>query len=311
MIMAGRISSFLYRAFFKFYRIIPCKKFLCLFIRFTKLPVSKYYCDLNFNAFFTIRLKKSTFRMRGGVTALENSVFWMGVYKGWEPETVKVWEVLSKECRVIIDIGANSGLYSLLAKSVNPRCVVYSFEPSEKMRQVLVGNIDNNHFDIFIRPEALSNRLGKADFYDTLYNAQTSASLNPYIIKNQLDKEMIQVYQVPTMTLDHFSDEQKLSALDLIKLDVEMHEAEVVEGGLEAISTFRPFMIVEILNDSIGMNIQKSLQNQNYKYFQLAENKLSETALLTYHPGSFNYLLVPAEKADSPVMKKVYASFLE
>lgn len=47
-------------------------------------------------------------------------------------------------------------------------------------------------------------------------------------------------------TLDCFTQREHIERLDLIKLDVDGHELEVLQGGIGVLSEFRPILVMEI-----------------------------------------------------------------
>ena len=55
----------------------------------------------------------------------------------WEKVSLQLWEELCKESEVIFDVGSNTGVYSLLAKSSNPKSKVYAFEPIKRISALL------------------------------------------------------------------------------------------------------------------------------------------------------------------------------
>ena len=78
----------------------------------------------------------------------------------------------------IFDVGANTGIYSLVAKTLNKEAKVFAFEPSSKLSKSLNKNNQINNYDIICEKIALSNKSDHQIFYDTTYENQTSASLN-------------------------------------------------------------------------------------------------------------------------------------
>jgi ribosomal protein L11 methylase PrmA len=90
-----------------------------------------------------------------------------GIKDGWEKVSTGLWIKLCRESEVIIDIGANTGVYSLIAKTVNPGAKVFAFEPVERVFEKLQGNCRLNNYDIGCFKKAVSNYSGKAKIYDT------------------------------------------------------------------------------------------------------------------------------------------------
>ena len=64
----------------------------------------------------------------------------------WEPDSIAYFYSLverkhSNKNAVIIDVGAQSGLYSLYAKYL-PECTFYAFEPFELTYSMLIDNLN-------------------------------------------------------------------------------------------------------------------------------------------------------------------------
>lgn len=68
---------------------------------------------------------------------LEQEFLQNGLYGSWEKESLKIWAQLSKRANYIVDVGANTGVYSLIAKSQNPSAKVYAIEPVDVNFEVL------------------------------------------------------------------------------------------------------------------------------------------------------------------------------
>ena len=57
--------------------------------------------------------------------------------------------------------------------------------------------------------------------------------------------------------MDSF-DEIVINKIDLIKIDVEMHEPEAIEGMIDILKRDRPFILIEILTVEIANKILNS-----------------------------------------------------
>jgi hypothetical protein len=61
-----------------------------------------------------------------------------------ERNSIKFWLVFAQSSRVILDIGSHIGLFSFLAASVNPKALVYAFEPNPIVYSRLAINVHSN-----------------------------------------------------------------------------------------------------------------------------------------------------------------------
>jgi FkbM family methyltransferase len=129
-----------------------------------------------------------------GFTTIENEIFWNGIENGWEKESIKQWLYYAKNAEGIVDIGANSGIYSILAHSVNPRANILAFEPVERTFDLLLKNVDlNTPNNISTYQLAVSNKNGTSLFYDVLSESQYSASLERSMLSDSIEKVSYEV----------------------------------------------------------------------------------------------------------------------
>ena len=241
--MPGQFSSFCYYTFLRCFKLlpVPIDNKLLLFIRFIRFPNSKFYKDLKYKGQMKVKTGDGFFFMYASGGTIENEIFWKGLNNAFEPETVWIWKLLCPVSETIIDIGANTGMYSLIAKQINPTSKVYCFEPAHKTFKELVKNIQCNHFDIKAFDIAVSNTDSEKIFYDVFDEHQLSASLSPEKLKhNPSYVGAMNEYLVKTTTLDSFIQNRKINQVDLIKIDVEMHEPEVFDGMMHIMKFHRP-----------------------------------------------------------------------
>ena len=67
--------------------------------------------------------KGNSFKLYNNAFLLETHIFWLGIdnYQ-WENKTREIWCDLSTKSNTIADVGANVGIFSVLAKANNPNC---------------------------------------------------------------------------------------------------------------------------------------------------------------------------------------------
>lgn len=135
---------------------------------------------------------------------------------------------------VVLDLGANYGLFSSLASSRG--CQVYAFEPTREIIERYLNHlaeIDNN---IQIINKAVSDCTGTAHFKE--YKGKSSCNK---LVSNQCDEEYV---EVPTTTVDDFVQEKKISSVDFIKADIEGAERLMLEGARETLKEYAPKLAI-------------------------------------------------------------------
>jgi FkbM family methyltransferase len=260
-----------------------------LFLFRNKLPFSIYQ-HLHFHGPFTFKVEGKPVRMMHYGTIIENGLYWEGL-KGFEPVSLGLWAKLCKLSDTIIDVGANTGVFSLVAGAANPKAHIYAFEPSERILSKLKRNIDLNGFSVYPVGLGVSNKTGSFTFYDTLDEHNTSASLSPDMnLKGKIE------VTINTITLDEFL-QPKFIRPDLVKIDVEKHEAEVIEGFLQSIKKYHPTILIELLSDSIAARVQELIKDVPYQYYSISEEKGIKRADKLSQSEGYNFLICTEEVA--------------
>lgn len=167
--------------------------------------------------------------------------------KSFEYSTLELFSNILKSGNVILDVGANSGLYSILySKLVGRQGAVHAFEPDPNTLILLKENLQiNNCENVTIYDFALSNKASKIQMVaiqDDEYDAFGGDSFN-YIkeISSANDNSGINAYRLDD--LEQFKNIQKI---DYIKIDVEGAELLVLQGSLETIRKYKPVIIFEL-----------------------------------------------------------------
>jgi FkbM family methyltransferase len=173
---------------------------------------------------------------------------------------------------VYIDIGANIGLFTLIAAHrVGKEGHVHAFEPTITSYQRLMANIQLNRFsNVSAHQCALSDKPGQVEM---------SVSLDGFDGRNSIvtptGGEEFATELVKTTTLDQFVQEQNLAGkINMIKIDVEGWEMHVLMGAKKCLSAAdAPMLQVEFAEDacesagSSCMELYQSLTQLGYQLF--------------------------------------------
>lgn len=283
------------KLFKKIYKYIPFKRELFSLLRIIWTPNEKIYKHLHFVGVFTAHINsKKSFKIKHFGYQIENEIFWSGLSNGWEKESTNLWIKLCENAEIVFDIGANTGVYALIAKAVNPKAKVYAFEPVSRVYDKLKENISLNNFDIVPIEKAVSDADGTAIIYDTSSEHIYSVTVNKNLATPET--KVVEV-KIDTITLNSFIRENAIKKMDLIKIDVETHEPEVLKGFSQYISQFRPSILIEILNNEVGQKVNAIVKGLDYLFFNIDERggiRLVDTITKSDY---YNYLLCTADVA--------------
>lgn len=275
------------------YNFIPFKKQIFSLIQPFNIPKSIYQ-HLHFKGIFKVKFENHQFLIEHHGYQIENELFWSGLTQGWEKISMQLWIKLCEDSNTIIDIGANTGVYSLVAKAINPTSSVYGFEPVKRVFEKFQNNCALNNFNVKCFQQAASNFDGEAIIYDTqsehVYSVTVNKNLSPENIKTIETK-------ITTKKLSTFIKDFNIDKIDLIKIDVETHEPEVLEGMEEFLNKFQPTLLIEILNDEIGEKVQSIIKNIDYLYFNIDEVNIPKRVDKIVKSDYYNYLVCKKEIA--------------
>lgn len=265
-----------------------------------------YFDHFRVNGTVHLRVDDLTFKMYsnnddGIVDALYFSEKNYGEY-----EEVSVFKALAKHAHVIFDIGANTGLYSIISKLTNPETTVYAFEPYPTNIERLKKNLAINGLEgkINIIPEAVGNAETPLDFA-VPENDQVCDVLSADI---EFTEQFTDTYdgfktvKVTQTTIDSFVEEKEILSVDLIKIDVENFELNVLKGSLKTLSKHQPVILAELFVDEERIRFfEKSLQPLGYHCYMVGKKGLFRTDALVNNPDCRNYLF-SCEKSEQPYL---------
>lgn len=168
-----------------------------------------------------------------------------------EEADLSLFSELAKSSSCALDIGANTGLFSIISSITNPKLKIYAFEPYSVNAKRLALNIRaNNANNVTIVNEALGDTQGTLEMAVPQDNSiSTVVSANHQFASSIHPDVKLETLTVPISTIDNFRQKLELP-IDLIKCDVETFEMSVFRGAFNSLKTDRPTIIFECFLDN-------------------------------------------------------------
>ena len=225
---------------------------------------------------------------------------------GWKaferplPETIVA--VTARWPGLFIDVGCNTGFYMLLAARSHPRNHVLAFEPVKGIRKIARRNADLNDVSsrVDIRGQAVSDRNGSANLYippDDHGLVETSASLDRDFKPSHMRQDTVPVRRLDRALL---SSRYRWKKVSVIKIDVEGHEAAVLDGAFWVTRLYRPIVFLEVLERANVIWLNDYVRKNRYLAYKLEpENRAVREPEIGFDRDAWNHALVPIEKASS------------
>jgi FkbM family methyltransferase len=270
------------------YSAIPAKRWLFEPLRRSQILPKSVYQHLFVAGSMRIRVDANRhFSIQNNGHYIETLLYWGGIEKGWERESAAVWVALCKSSKHILDVGANTGIYSLMAYAVKPDALISAFEPVPGVFRQLQHNNKLNGGPIHLYPLALGPTDGEATIYDNADNHyEASLVADPHGKQRPQNQ-----YKVAVRSIDSLLADGTLTGIDLMKIDVEKFEAQVL-AGFKALAQYKPAILIEILDDTIGRDIQQMIGGLGYHFFNIDEERGLQPVAHLGKSHSYNFLLV-------------------
>ena len=199
-----------------------------------------------------VRILRGPLRGKKWIVGAGTNACWLGTY---EVARLRALAISATQGAVVYDVGANVGIYSLLASlCVGPSGAVYAFEPLERNLKYLRRHISlNNLQNCILLETAVSSTEGVLPFSAMAWNS-SMARLSP-------DGEIL----VPSTTLDAcIYGERRLRPPNIMKIDVEGAELEVLRGAVRCLAEFHPTIFMEIHGTQLHADCRAFLRGLGY-----------------------------------------------
>ncbi len=224
-----------------------------------------------------IRCKSHGYRVRLDLSsAFERNTYFLARYS--ELETELVMRHFLRLGDQVVDGGANIGMLSLMAAHlVGPSGRVHAFEPNPAVYLRLLEHLDLNKLRSVVTPYrlGLSNMEAPLRLRIVHHGSETGtvATLPDELVPHVTDELTIRVAPGDELLADALRPDRRT----LIKLDVEGHEPEAVEGLRGIIDAQQPVLLTDVIPErftaSHPCRLFPVLLSRGYRCFELGLRK--------------------------------------
>lgn len=183
-----------------------------------------------------------------------------------------VFAALARDANLVLDIGAYTGVFALLAARVAPAAEVHAFEVVPDVAAAARENVAAN--DVSGRVTVHTAGLGaEGDSVRIATGSGGSALPDFYSTKLYFAEGEL----VKLRSLDAVADESSSPPPALVKIDVEGTEDVVLKHGQSFLKSHRPDILCEVLHDASNPSaLEDALAPHGYRYLQVESRTLRE-----------------------------------
>lgn len=186
-------------------------------------------------------------------------------------------DILIREDDIIIDAGANMGIFSIFATTQMVKHI-YAFEPQKQSVEFIKKNIELNDLNkiVSVIPYGLSNITANL----VLSHSNEGRSGASVVLKRNDDEDTESIHCV---TLDSWVLENKIERIDFIKADIEGAERNMLIGAVNILKKFAPRLAIctyhlpddpEVIENIIlKANSDYVIYKTSHKLFAFVPNK--------------------------------------
>jgi FkbM family methyltransferase len=206
---------------------------------------------------------------------------------------------------VVLDIGANVGIWTRLFAERANRGQVYAFEPSPDTFHLLVKNCVQ-HANVECIRTAIGAESGTLSF-----NENTTTSGLRHLVPG-MAAEAFGVIPVTVSSLDDWVRKTNLERIDLVKIDVEGFEEELLNGARETLTRFQPAIVFEYIatfalarSKYQGRKLFRMLKQLSYRVYRLDRHGHMHEDFVIPEEWTNDYLAVPANSVFQSAVEKL------
>jgi FkbM family methyltransferase len=260
--------------------------------------------NIGFKKYFDTRIEHNIIMRLYFDSKLDQLIF----CEDFERNERKFLENFLRTGDIFIDIGANIGLFSLIASPrIGKEGKIYAIEPTGKIYKRLCENVKLNHFNnIYCFQLALSDQQDILPFYISQTGYDAWNSLAPPNSKDLFNQEFVKCEKWDDFALEN----DLIGNVTMMKIDVEGWETHLLSGGFETLSRQdAPVLQVEFSDEaaqaagSSCVRLYHLLENLGFQMF-IYDAKLRT---LIHDPirANYSYLNLIAAKEPQKIFDRL------
>ena len=189
--------------------------------------------------------------------------FWHGVY---EPSSSALIAALGHDADRIVDIGAHTGYFTLLAAHVAPRAQIIAVEPdAANLARLALNARANGCSNIAVVRAAAADVNGRGQLCNDAPEGYLSSGGRLTDDDGSATGQL-----VPTLVLDGFLTKERRPTA-LIKCDTEGSEQAALMGCAQTLRRDRPHLVIECNRPAPWRDIETLLRALGYRFWQIDE----------------------------------------
>nr|WP_238344874.1 FkbM family methyltransferase [Actinopolymorpha cephalotaxi] len=176
----------------------------------------------------------------------------------------------------MLDVGAYTGLFTLVGTTVNPKLTAHAFEIVPEVYRMLFDNCVRNR--VLDRTTLHHVGLGLPGSTVDMPIASGDSALPCYY---SVDMHFSDGVPIGIRSLDSFTDVAESDARVVMKVDVEGGEHAVFEYGQKFLATHRPDILCEVLEHSDGAGLAEFVEPHGYRFHLVRDHDLAPASDLS------------------------------